>query len=180
VLRIDGPAPYLVRLEMQASRDATLPRRLVRYNTLLDLGHDLRVRSIALLLRPEADDDNLTGTLELRLPGGVLVHRFHYDVFRVWERPVGTLMVGDVGTLPLAPLADVPPEEVPEIVREVDARLVRKTPPDVAATIMETTLILAGMRLGEEWVEALQKGLHTMNITTGSSYYRLAHREGRE
>src|SRR4051794_30760622 len=70
VLQIEGKEPYLVHIEMQASRDPNLPRRLWRYSALLDCKHDLRVRSIAILLRPAADTTQMTGLLDLRLPDG--------------------------------------------------------------------------------------------------------------
>ena len=55
VFRVVGPEPYLVHIEMQSSADPTLPRRLLRYNVLLDYRHDIRVWSVAILLRPEAE-----------------------------------------------------------------------------------------------------------------------------
>lgn len=76
VFRIDGPTPYLVHIEMQSSADLTLPRRLLRYNVLLDLRLDLRVRSVAVILRPEADRSNLTGSLQLHLPDGRMSSTF--------------------------------------------------------------------------------------------------------
>ncbi len=70
VFRVVEPEPYLVHIEMQSSADATLPRRLLRYNVLLDYRHNLRVWSVAVLLRPEAEASTLTGSLDLRLPDG--------------------------------------------------------------------------------------------------------------
>ncbi len=60
VYRVGGRGPHLVHIEMQSHRDSKLARRLWRYNALLDLKYDLRVRSIAVLLRPEADSRKLT------------------------------------------------------------------------------------------------------------------------
>src|SRR5436305_1210046 len=102
VFRIDGPEPYLVHIEMQAGADRTLPRRLLRYNVLLDLRHDLRVRGMAVVLRPEADSDNLTGLLDLRLPDGRRIVEFHYEIVRAWQQPVEPLLAGSLGTLPMA------------------------------------------------------------------------------
>src|SRR4051794_34794778 len=92
VFRVDGPAPYLIHVEMQAGHDRSLPRRLWRYNALLDLRHDLRVRGVVVLLRPQADADNLTGVLDLRLPDGRRVVEFHYDVVRAWRQPVEPIL----------------------------------------------------------------------------------------
>src|SRR5262249_5120313 len=79
VIRIDGPVPHLLHLEMQSRPDPTLPRRMGRYNYLLDLKHDLRVRSVAVILRPEADGPNLSERLDLDHPDGGPIHVFHYE-----------------------------------------------------------------------------------------------------
>ena len=52
--------------------------------------------------------------------------------------------------------------------------------PAKAATIMEATLVLAGLRLENDEIKSLRGRLHTMNITTESSYYRIAVEEGME
>ncbi len=54
VYRVTKPRPHLIHIEVQARWDNTLARRMWRYNALLDLKYDLRVRSVALLLRPTA------------------------------------------------------------------------------------------------------------------------------
>jgi hypothetical protein len=178
VIQIDGPVPHLMHLEMQPRPDSTFPRRLGRYSYLLDLKHDLHVRSVAVILRPEADGPSLTGRLEQDHPDGGPIHVFHFGVVRAWRQPLESVLAGRLGVLPLAPLADVSVDEAPAVVRAVDERLLRETSPDLAATIMETTLVLAGMRLAREVIEALRQGLQTMNITTESSYYWLAHDKG--
>ena len=66
--RVVGRHAHLIHVELQSHRDSRLARRLWRYNALLDLKYDLRVRSVAILLRPEADSRKLTGVLDLRLP----------------------------------------------------------------------------------------------------------------
>lgn len=180
VFRIDAERPHIVHVELQASADGNLPRRLWRYNAMLDLGHDLRVQSIAVLLRPEADGPSLTGLLDLHLPAGRPVVQFHYDVVRAWRQPVEPILTGALGVLPMAPLADLPRARVPEVLRQIDERLLQEAQPSPAAKIMESALILAGMRLEEDEIEDLRGRLRTVNITTESSYYRLAVREGRE
>ena len=180
VFQVDGPEPYLIHLEMQSTVDRTLARRLWRYNALLDLKHDLRARSVAVLLRREVDTGDLTGVLDLRLPDSDRIVEFHYRVVRAWEQPVEPILAGGLGILPMAPLADVPRRDVPKVLRRIDARLSRETQPARAAIIMEAALVLAGMRLEEEELEELRRGLQTMNITTESSYYRLAVKEGRQ
>src|SRR5271154_156232 len=94
-----------------------------RYNALLDLKHDLRVRSVALLLRPTADSEQMTGGLDLRLPDGDRVVEFHSSVVRAWQQPVEPLLTGPLATLPMATLADAPVADLPNILRQIDSRL---------------------------------------------------------
>ena len=180
VYLVDGPHPYLVHIEMQSGADRTLPRRLLRYHALLDLRHDLRVQSVAVLLRPSADADNLSGVLDLRLPDGRRTLEFHYAVVRAWHRPVEPILAGSLVLLPMAPLADVPREDLPRVIERIDARLLQETQAASAGKLMEATLVLAGLRLGEDEIDELRGRLQTVNFTTDSSYYRLAIREGRK
>ncbi len=180
VYRVGGGGPHLVHIEIQSRRDSRLARRLWRYNALLDLTYNLRVRTIAVLLRPEADSRKLTGILDLRLPDQDRVATFYYRVIRAWEQPVEPLLSGALATLPMAPLADVPLGDVPYILERIDSRLTDEAPPADAARIMTSALTLAGMRLGRDEVRALGKRLRTMNILKDSSFYRVILEEGME
>src|SRR5271155_57083 len=65
VLRVSADPPYLLHLEFVPGHDAaTLPRKLHVRNGLLEDRHELRVRSGAVLLCPEADSPQLTGQYE--------------------------------------------------------------------------------------------------------------------
>ena len=108
VFRVDGPESYLVHVEMQSSADATLPRRLLRYNVLLDYRHDMRVWSVAVLLRPEAEASTLTGNLDLRLSDGQKVHDFGYGVVRAWRHGSRTIH-------PAGPMGHKLPHRVPSL-----------------------------------------------------------------
>src|SRR5262249_21396032 len=107
VLRVLDPTPWLLHLEFQASRDDGLIHRTLKYNVLLEDRHGLPVESIILLLRREADDARLTGLFQRRSPRGRGRLEFEYEVLRVWQQPVDPLLAGGLGTLPLAPLAQV-------------------------------------------------------------------------
>ena len=63
VLRVESPEPWILHLEFQASRDVNLPQRLLHDNVLLGVRHKVSVRSLVILLRPEADGRDLTGTV---------------------------------------------------------------------------------------------------------------------
>src|SRR5271157_3752366 len=49
VIRVEGPQPWLIHIELQAAYDRTLPRRLLRYNALLNVKPDLPVHTVASL-----------------------------------------------------------------------------------------------------------------------------------
>src|SRR4029077_1882678 len=114
VIRVEGTEPWLVHVELQNRFDKTLPRRLLRYNTLLNLRHDLPVHSVAVLLQVQADGEELDGVLRQRSPDGRCSLEFRYQVVRVRKLPARILLAGGRGVLPLAPItasteADVPP-----------------------------------------------------------------------
>ena len=70
VLRVQADPPYLLHLEFIAGHDAAaLPRKLLVRNGLLEDRHETRVRSAAVLLRPEADSPQLSGLYERGFPG---------------------------------------------------------------------------------------------------------------
>ncbi len=86
VLRVlGGPVPYLLHLEFQASRDDSLAARTLRYNVLLDVEYKLPVKSVIVLLRPDAESPMLTGTVERTDPtaNGAPYLRFGYDMVRL-------------------------------------------------------------------------------------------------
>ncbi len=180
VYRVGGPHPYLVHVEMQSRHDSRLARRLWRYNALLDLKYHLRVMSVALLLRREAGSRKLNGSLNLSLPGGEPVVSFRYRVVRAWEHPVAPILAGPLATLPMAALADVSSDDLPDVLENIDSRLAAEAPPSEAVRIMASTLILAGMRLTPDDVDTLRRRLRTMNILKDSSFYQVLLKEGKE
>src|SRR4051812_6201587 len=62
VLRVDGPEPYLVNIELQSGHDTTLARTLWFRQVALDYRHNLPVLTVLVLLRKEANSPALTGT----------------------------------------------------------------------------------------------------------------------
>src|SRR5262245_2268172 len=56
VLRVRSDPTYLLHLDFFTGHDtARAPRRLRRYNAVLEERHEIMVRSVAVLLRPEAN-----------------------------------------------------------------------------------------------------------------------------
>jgi predicted transposase YdaD len=162
VLRVRAPRPWLLHLELQAGRDVSLPRRLLRYNVLLHDRHALPVRSAVVLLRRQADDHSLTGTYEYAAEGEDGGTRIRYRVVRIWQHPVESILEGGLGTLPLAPLADVPRAAVPDVIRRMDERLRAEAPAPVAAKLWTATYVLMGLRYDRALAAQLLQGVRQM------------------
>jgi predicted transposase YdaD len=162
VLRVEtATGPWLLHLEFQSGPGGHLPRRLYRDNALLLHRHELAARSVVLLLRPAADHPNLTGELHLAPPGGP-PWLFPYTVVRLWQQAVENLLRGGLGLLPLAPLANVGPENLLEVFRQVAARFKVEAAPDEARKLWTATYILAGLSHPREWIDRLVEGVIEM------------------
>jgi predicted transposase YdaD len=159
VLRVHAEPPYLVHLDFQAGHDsARLPPRLRLYHTVLDYRHDLPVLSVAVLLHPEADSRQLTGRV-VRALEGERPHAFlGYKVLRVWRLPVEQLLVGGLGTLPLAPISNARRAELPGVVQRMQRRL-RREDRARAADLWAATHVLLGLRYEEEFIRLLLQGV---------------------
>jgi hypothetical protein len=93
VLRVRAAQPYLLHLEFVAGHDAAeLPGLLHVRNTLLNHRHALRVRSVVVLLRPQADSPSLTGEHVRAFPGEPPDALFRYRVVRVWQLEPAVLL----------------------------------------------------------------------------------------
>jgi predicted transposase YdaD len=157
-----GRRAWLLHLEFQAGRDAGLVARTRLYNVLLDHRHGLPVLSVLILLRPDADGPELTGVEERVLPTGERSLQFRYRVVRVWELPVETVLNAPPGVLPLAPLAAVRQDDLPAVVRRMEARVEREATPAEAAVLWSATFILMGLRYSREFAGQLLRGVRAM------------------
>jgi hypothetical protein len=120
VLRVRSTPPYLLHLEFQTGHDAVEVPGLVHLrHTLLEHRHDLLVRSVVVLLRPEADSPVLSGLRERAFPGEPVHDYFRYRVVRVWQIPPAMLLEGGLGALPLAPISAVTEAELPGIIERM-------------------------------------------------------------
>jgi hypothetical protein len=137
VLRVNVPTPWLVHLEFQSSYDDTLPERTLQYSVLLRRRHGLAVQSVIVLLRPEADGSDLTGTLRHLLPDGTVYLEFGYRMMRVWQASVETVLSGGLGVLPLAPLSAVSREQLPGVIRRMEQRIRQEAAPDEAGILRD-------------------------------------------
>jgi predicted transposase YdaD len=162
VLRVKAPQPWLLHLEMQASKDRQLVNRLLQYNVLLYVRHHVPVRSVVFLLRPEADGRDLTGLLRPELPNHQVDLDFHYHVVRLWEISSDAFLAGGLGLLPLAPLAEVEQGALPSVIKKMEQRFSHETNPGEANSLWTATYILLGLRYSDEFSAQLLKGVHAM------------------
>lgn len=155
VLRVRGSPDWIMHVEFQAGPDAFLPRRTHLYNTILEYRHDLMVRSVIVLLRPEARLANLTGTYERQFAGEAAHVTFRYRVISVWELPLGPLLAGGPGTLPLAPISAVSEAELPGILDQMKDRMRATQLPVDSDELWTATYILMGLRYPEDLMRQL-------------------------
>jgi hypothetical protein len=71
---------------------------------------------------------------------------FEYELVRLWQRPVETILAGGVGTLPLAPLCNVSRRALPGVIRRMEERIRGETSSAEAATLWTSTFLLMGLR----------------------------------
>ena len=162
VLWVDEPEPWIEHIELQAGRDIGLPERVNYYNTSLTRAHGVPVHSTIVLLRPAADGPDVNGIHERRYRNGDVYGWFRYDVLRIWEQPVEEILAAGLPVLPLAPVANVEPEKVPEVLMAISERFVRETSPEQAATLWAATKVLMGLRYPKEQVEVFTTGVSAM------------------
>ena len=74
---------------------------------------------------------------------------------RAWELPVEVVLAGGLATLPLAPIADVAPAELPALIRTMDQRIRGEAEPDVINTLWTAAYLLAGLRYPKEFTMSL-------------------------
>ena len=72
-----------------------------------------------VLLRPAADGPELTGEYQRQFPGRGRNVWFRYDVVRVWELPPDRFLKAGLPLLPLAPVSNVTPEQLPAVLTAV-------------------------------------------------------------
>ncbi len=175
VILVDGPAPWLVNMELQSGRDTSLPLRVLRYHILLRYRHGIAVESLIVLLRPEADGPELGGLLRLPGPDGGPQIEFRFKVLRVWEIPAGRLLAGGLGTLPLAPIGKVEPERLPSLIREIGRRLDAEATPAQKELLLSATWILMGLKFDPDFTTDLMSRIINMKE---SATYQAAVQEG--
>jgi predicted transposase YdaD len=176
VLRLREPESEIVHVELQAGYDRELGERALEYSVLLKRRHRLPIRSILVLLRPEADGPEMTGLVEHQRSDGRRYLIFEYDIVRAWQKPVDMVLAGGLGTLPLAPLADVSPSVLPDVIRRMEERISQEVSPAEAGLLWTATYVLMGLRYSPELATQILQGVRAMKE---SATYQAIIEEGR-
>jgi predicted transposase YdaD len=166
VLRVRGQPDWIMHVEFQSGPDRSLPRRTHVYNALLEDRHELPVRSLVVLLAPSANLSNLTGTYERGFAGESPYLRFAYQVIRVWQLPVETILSSGLGTLPLAPISAVTRAEVPAVIERMKERLRGRREQALAKDLWTATFFLLGMRYEQDFANHVLRGVIAMEEST--------------
>ena len=177
VLRLLEEEPSLLHIEFQSGHDASVVERTLHYSVVLHVRHKLPIRSVIVLLSKDADRGSISGVLQYRLPGRGVYLEFHYEVVRVWEKSVEDVLAGGLGTLPLAPLAQVMEHELPAIIERMKARIDAEATPEQAGKLWTATNVLMGLRYEAELTRQLLQGV--MNMKESVTYQAIVE-EGRQ
>jgi predicted transposase YdaD len=179
VLRVDSDPPYLLHLEFMAGHDtAAQPRLLHKRNILLEDRHDLAVRTVAVVLRPEADSPLLSGIRQRAYANDIEPYTFlRYGVIRVWQLSPQRLLAGGLSTLPLTPISAVTQAELPGIIKQIGNRLRPRRHRAKVNKLWAATYILLGLRYSADLAGELLRGVVSMKESTT---YQAILREGWE
>jgi hypothetical protein len=163
VIQVAGPPHWLLAVDFHAGHDivAKLPDLLL-YNSSLFRRHGLGVRSLLVLLHRGADSPRLTGLYERGFPGEPFDVALRYRIVRVWEVPAQQWLSGGLGSVPLAPLGDVRPRDLPAVIAQMKHRLDSTVPPRERAQLWSAAYILMGLRYEQELIQKLLQGVVTM------------------
>jgi len=170
LLRVDGPVPFVLHLEVESTSHLGLPERLLRYNVAAHAAEGLPVHSVLVVLRPKANATDHTGTLELTGADGRPYLTFRYTVVRVWQESLAGRLAAGPG---LAPLAVLTNEAAADLDRAFEQFRDRLQEPDVPRTVAQevfaAAFVLSGLRYDPEHIENLY-GRLIMTLEDSTTY----------
>jgi predicted transposase YdaD len=159
VFRIRAEREYLLHLEMESSSSLEVPARLMRYNVLLRHQAGLPVYSILMLLRPAATASDQNGTYRATGIRGETIHEFRYNVLRVWEQSIESLLGGGIAFTPLAMLTDEAAKDPAAAHARFRDRLNRESDfSEETREIYGLAAVLCGLRYNREAIEEMFMG----------------------
>ncbi|MFO0824903.1 MAG: hypothetical protein U0792_17585 [Gemmataceae bacterium] len=135
----------VVHIDVESGPDESLAERMLLYNLLAHNRTELPVRTIAVLLRSNAQRANLSEQVQYEDT------LFRFRIVRVWELPADDLLKAGVGLLPLAVLGTPPvgktrEQALPQQVERIAERVEKEAKPDLKK-LMTATFILASMHI---------------------------------
>ncbi len=152
VFRFRLPFPWVLNFDAQAGNDPRLQPRVLMYNAIEHHRSQLLVRSVVLLLRPQADRPEFTGSYGYGVEAPDELHVRIWFI-RVWEIPVDAVLQAGLGVLPLATLC-AGGEVLEAVIQEMAKRI---NNPDVpyaeAGELWGKTYFLAGIRHEQPRIE---------------------------
>jgi predicted transposase YdaD len=163
VLHLEGPPPWIMHFEFQSGPDASLPARSNLYSAAMEIRHDLPVQTVVVLLSPRAHLGSITGTHEVKLHHVAEPYRiFRYQLIRVWELPVDSLLHGGLGQMALAPISDVREAELPGVIGAMKQRAAKVRDRARRGRWWTAVNILMGLRYDKILVDQLLEGVMEM------------------
>lgn len=135
----------VVHIDVESGPDDSLARRMLLYNVLAHNNTGLPVRTVAVLLRSNAQRANLLPRVDYEKLS------FQFDIVRMWEVPANDLLRAGVGLLPLAVVGKPPggttrEKALPSQVEQIVDRVKRDAKPEIGK-LMTATYILASMHV---------------------------------
>lgn len=161
VFRVRGSPPWLAAFEFLSSYKAYTPERLHWHSTLIGHRHQLLVRPVVILLRPEADGPVFTGRYEEAFPEEDPQLVYRYRVLRLWQVPAERLMESGLGLALFAPLGELDPNQLVEVVRKVRRRVDKERSHD-APDLVAAMYILMGLRYDNAVIQTIRKEVSEM------------------
>ena len=169
LIRVAGPEPALIHVELESSSRLGLPKRLLSYNVAAWRTNGEPVRSVVVLLRPSARASDQTGRLTVS-HGGVPYLTFDYAVIRLWEESPDALLAGGPGLAPLALLTNTAKADIDGVFAKFLARLQRPDVPSIMKDdLLNSTFVLSGLRYHPDRMAALYKDF-IMTLEDSSTY----------
>lgn len=170
LLRVDGPVPFVLHLELESSGHLGVPDRLLRYNVAARAAEGPPVHSVLVVLRPKAHATDHTGTLEHVGADGRPYLTFRYTVVRVWQESFAGLLAAGPGLAPLAVLTNEAAADPDRAFERFRDRLHEPgVPRTVAEEVIGAAFVLSGLRYDRKRIVDLY-GRLSMTLEESTTY----------
>jgi hypothetical protein len=167
LFRVTGPLEEYIHFGLESGWAGDIPGRMLVYNILAGHRYGGPVRSVAILLRPEANATGLTGELARADAQGREYLRFRYDVVRLWEMPAAPVLEGPLGVMPLGLLTNEAQPELTRHLQRVSERALAEAAPAKSADVWTSCLIVLGLRYDKQELSQLLKEVRGMKESAG-------------